>query len=111
MAASTYQSIERTDEPTTVEGEFPAIMKVPRDLRPSGGLKTVTSKDSRGAAQLSAGPLAHCLCRNNALFFQTTGGQDRIWQKRGQDRIDHCLIQSSARLEVLLSSATGRMLA
>ncbi len=106
------------ERPAINDGKSQDITEVRRELRSSGGPKPVN--DSRGAAQLSAGTQGRVKqmtrVRLGTSLVIDRGEQHivscdlrRRGRKRGQDRING-LIESSARLEVPLSPATGRML-
>jgi hypothetical protein len=122
IAANTYQSINPADErPAINERESEEITEVRRELRSNlkDGPKTV--KDSRAASQPSPGTRGRVkqlatvrtppvVDRGEQRIVPSDRGRSRgRGRKRGQDRI-HGLIESSARLEVPLSPATGRVL-
>jgi hypothetical protein len=120
MAANTCQSIEATTAlPAINDGESQDITEVCRELRSRSGQKAVN--DSRGAVQLSAGTHGRVkqmarvrttpvIDRGQPRNVSSDRGRSRgRGRKRGQDRV-HGLIESSARLKVPLSPATGRML-
>jgi hypothetical protein len=120
MAAKTYQSIEDTAGPTTVEGGSQEISTVeggPQEI--STVSRDLRSKDipkpakDPGGAQPSPGRPGREKQKASVRMLpvvdrgeQRSVSSDRGGRKRG--RIG--LIESSARLEVPLSPATGRML-
>lgn len=121
IAANTYQSINPTDErPEINEGQSEDITEVPRtrDLRSKDCAKPV--QDSRAAPQPSPAIRSRVkqvatvktppvVDRGEPRLVSSDRGRSRgRGRKRGQDRI-HGLTES-ARLEVPLSPATGRML-
>jgi hypothetical protein len=119
IAANTYQSINPTDErPEINEGQSEDITEVPRtrDLRSKDCAKP--DKDSIAAPQPSPAMRGRVkqvatvktppvVDRGEPRLVSSDRGRSR---GRGRKRGRSGLIESSARLEVPLSPATGRML-